>query len=386
MKINQAIILVGGLGSRLGAITTKTPKPLIRINNKPFLDYVINYLIKYKFNKIILLTKFKHELFFKKYHNKIINNAKIKCINQKKFYGTAGSLKNVINKLDKRFLLCNGDTFFEINLFDLIKKFSKQYIGVLGCSEIQKSLKRYTSFSHKDRKLISSGVYLFDRDKIKKFLSTSSSLENEVLKRLPKKSFKKIGYKKKFLDIGTPKDLRRSSLFLEQSSKKKCVFLDRDGVINYDLGYVHKKENFFWKKKVPEAIKLLNDNDFYVIIISNQSGVGRGYYKIQDVDTLHEWVNTYLHNKGCFIDKFYYSPYYKFSKQKKFRVEKNLRKPNIGMFNKAVRQFKIIKKNSYFIGDKDTDAKAAKKFNIKYFNVDNKTNLYNLVKKYITRK
>jgi histidinol phosphatase-like enzyme len=56
------------------------------------------------------------------------------------------------------------------------------------------------------------------------------------------------------------------------------------------------------------------------------------------------------------------------------------------MFNKAVRQFKIIKKNSYFIGDKDTDAKAAKKFNIKYFNVDNKTNLYNLVKKYITRK
>ena len=386
MKINQAIILVGGLGSRLGAITTKTPKPLIRINNKPFLDYVINYLIKYKFNKIILLTKFKHELFFKKYHNKIINNAKIKCINQKKFYGTAGSLKNVINKLDKRFLLCNGDTFFEINLFDLIKKFSKQYIGVLGCSEIQKSLKRYTSFSHKDRKLISSGVYLFDRDKIKKFLSTSSSLENEVLKRLPKKSFKKIGYKKKFLDIGTPKDLRRSSLFLEQSSKKKCVFLDRDGVINYDLGYVHKKENFFWKKQVPEAIKLLNDNDFYVIIISNQSGVGRGYYKIQDVDTLHEWVNTYLHNKGCFIDKFYYSPYYKFSKQKKFRVGKNLRKPNIGMFNKAVRQFKIIKKNSYFIGDKDTDAKAAKKFNIKYFNVDNKTNLYNLVKKYITRK
>ena len=137
------------------------------------------------------------------------------------------------------------------------------------------------------------------------------------------------------------------------------------------------------EKKVPEAIKLLNDNDFYVIVISNQSGVGRGYYRIQDVDKLHEWINTYLNSKGCFIDRFYYAPYYKFSKQKRFRMGKNLRKPNIGMFNQAMKNFDIIKKNTFFIGDKDTDAKAAKKFNIKYLKVDNKTNLYNLIKKKI---
>ena len=93
MNINQAVILVGGLGSRLGVITTKTPKPLIKVNNKPFLDYIINFLIKYNFKKLTLLTKFKHQLFFKRYHNKIINGAKIKCIKQKKLYGTAGSLK-----------------------------------------------------------------------------------------------------------------------------------------------------------------------------------------------------------------------------------------------------------------------------------------------------
>ncbi len=383
MKINQAVILVGGLGSRLGIITKKTPKPLIKVNNKPFLDYIISFLVKYNFKKIILLTKFKHELFFKKYHNKIFNSAKIKCIKQKKFYGTAGSLKKIINRLDKRFLLCNGDTFFEINLFDLLRKFKKQDIGLLGCSKTQKNIRRYTSFPSKTKKLISSGVYLFDRDKIKKFLANYNSLENEVLKKLPKSRFKKIGYKKDFLDIGTLKDLKKSSHFLKKSLKKKCVFLDRDGVINYDLGYVNKKKNFIWKKKVPEAIKLLNDNDFYVIVISNQSGVGRGYYRIQDVDKLHQWINTYLNSKGCFIDRFYYAPYYKFSKQKRFRMGKSFRKPNIGMFNQAMRNFNIIKKNSFFIGDKDTDAKAAKEFNIKYFNVDNKTNLYNLIKKKI---
>ena len=78
MKINQAVILVGGLGLRLGIITKKTPKPLIKVNNKPFLDYIISFLVKYNFKKIIFLRKYKYELFFKKYHNKIFNCAKIK--------------------------------------------------------------------------------------------------------------------------------------------------------------------------------------------------------------------------------------------------------------------------------------------------------------------
>lgn len=379
--INQALILVGGKGLRLGKITATTPKPMIRVNGKPFLDYIINYLAKYKFKKIILLTKFKHEKFFKRYNNKVINGSRIKCLKQEKFYGTAGSLKVVIKNLDKKFLLCNGDTFFDINLFDFRIKLKKNYIGILGCSEIQNRSKRYSLFSYKNKGLVSSGIYLFNRDKIKKFLSGSSSLENEVIKKLPKKNFKKIGYKKKFLDIGTPADLKRSKKFLDQTFKKKCIFLDRDGVINYDFGYVNKKNNFKWKKKIPEAIKLLNDNNYYVIVISNQSGVGRGYYKEKDVNVLHSWINHQLNIKGAFIDKFYYSPYYKLSKFKKYQKNKNLRKPNTGMFKLAIKDFEIIKKRSYFVGDNDSDRLAAKKFKVKYINVDNKTNLYSLLKK-----
>ena len=84
--------------------------------------------------------------------------------------------------------------------------------------------------------------------------------------------------------------------------------------------------------------------------------------------------------KGAYIDKFYFSPFYKNSYYKKFRIGGEYRKPNIGMFNKAVRDFKIDKKISYFIGDKDSDKNAAKKFKIKYYNVDNNTDLYNLIK------
>ena len=118
--INQAVILVGGKGSRLGKITKKIPKPLLRINGKPFLDYLIDFLVRYKIKKIILLTKYKYQQFNKLYDGKIINQTNIKCINQKKFLGTSGSLKNVLHKLDKKFILCNGDTIFDFNLLSII--------------------------------------------------------------------------------------------------------------------------------------------------------------------------------------------------------------------------------------------------------------------------
>ena len=379
--INQALILVGGKGSRLGKITKKIPKPLLKINKKPFLDYIIKFLLKFKIKKIILLTKFKYQKFNKIYDGKKFGKAKIKCIREKDYLGTSGSLKNVINKLDKKFILCNGDTIFDINLFDFNKKLKKNDIGILACSSNQKNIKRYSKFNYKGKKLVSSGIYLFQREKIKKYLISQGSLENEVINKIPKNKFKKISYDKRFIDIGIPKDLLRAKKFLNDLEKKKCVFLDRDGVINYDYGYVYKKEKFKWKKNVIKAIKLLNDNGFLVIVISNQSGVGRGFYSHLDVKKLHTWINKKLISYEAFIDRFYFSPYFKFSTNKKYRLGEKFRKPNTGMFKKAMEDFKIDKNNSYFIGDNDSDRKAAKKFKIKYFNVDNNTDLYSLIKK-----
>ena len=379
--INQALILVGGKGSRLGKITKKIPKPLLKINKKPFLDYIIKFLLKFKIKKIILLTKFKYQKFNKIYDGKKFGKAKIKCIREKEYLGTSGSLKNVINKLDKKFILCNGDTIFDINLFDFNKKLKKNHVGILACSSNQKNIKRYSKFNYKGRKLVSSGIYLFQREKIKKYLISQGSLENEVINKIPKNKFKKISYDKRFIDIGIPKDLLRAKKFLNDLEKKKCVFLDRDGVINYDYGYVYKKEKFKWKKNVIKTIKLLNDNGYLVIVISNQSGVGRGFYSHLDVKKLHTWINKKLISYEAFIDRFYFSPYFKFSTNKKYRLGEKFRKPNTGMFKKAMEDFKIDKNNSYFIGDNDSDRKAAKKFKIKYFNVDNNTDLYSLIKK-----
>lgn len=377
--INQAVILVGGKGSRLGKITKRTPKPLLKINDRPFLDYLINFFIKFKVNNILLITKYKHELFRKKYHNKKIGKVIIKCLKQNKFLGTSGSIKEAINKLNNKFFLSNGDTIFDINLFDFQKRFKEKFAGILACSNIQEISKRYSLFNKNREKAISSGIYLLKKNNIKKYLISPGSLENEVINKIPKNKFKTISYSKKFIDIGTQKDLKRANKFLNHFEKKKCAFLDRDGVINYDYGYVHKKNNFKWKKNIFKAIKLLNDNNYYVIIISNQSGIGRSYYNKSDVDSLHCWINKKLNNYGAYIDKFYFAPYYKFSKNKKYLRDRKDRKPNIGMFLRALNDFNIIKKGSFYIGDKNVDRIAAKNFKIKYLNVDNNSDLYKLI-------
>ena len=167
--INQAVILVGGKGLRLGKITKKTPKPLLKINNKPFLDYLINYFIRFKVTNILLITKYKHELFKKRYHNKKIGKVAIKCIRQNKFLGTSGSIKEVLNKLNDKFFLSNGDTIFDINLFDFHRKFKDKFAGILACSNIQEISKRYSLFNLNGQKILSSGIYLLKKIILKNF-------------------------------------------------------------------------------------------------------------------------------------------------------------------------------------------------------------------------
>lgn len=380
MNLKQVVILVGGRGTRLKNLTKKIPKPLIKISGKPFLDYLIDFYSANNINKIVLLTKYKHTIFHKKYHNKKIKNVKIRCVKENSFLGTSGALKNVINILDKKFLYCNGDTFFNINLSKFKRKLKNNLIGILACSENQKNESRYSTYYYNKKKVVSSGIYLFNRDKISNYLVKKGSLENEVLKKLPKNKFKLITFKNKFIDIGTFQDLKKSNKFLNRNVKKKCVFLDRDGVINYDYGYVSRKQNFKFKKNVFKAINFLNKNNFYVIVVSNQSGVGRGYYTEKDVDLLHEWINLRLKRIGAHIDKFYYAPYYSLSKKKKYRLAKKDRKPNIGMFKKAFKEFNIEKKGSFYIGDKNSDKIAAKNIKLEYINVDNNSDLYYLIK------
>jgi len=147
----------------------------------------------------------------------------------------------------------------------------------------------------------------------------------------------------------------------------KCAFLDRDGVINQDKGYISKISDFKIYPGVGKAISLLNKKNYLVIIITNQSGIGRGLIKIKELMNLHNHLKKKIEKYGGKIDDIFYCPFHPEFGKGKYKKKSNDRKPGDGMIRKAIKKWKIDTKNSFMIGDKISDELAAKKAKIKFF-------------------
>ena len=121
-------------------------------------------------------------------------------------------------------------------------------------------------------------------------------------------------------------------------NKTQIAFLDRDGVINSSRpnnGYIGSLKHFKWIPGAIKAIKLLNDRNYKVVVVTNQSGVARGFFTIKDVKTIHSYIQKKLKENDAKIDKFYFCPFHKDGIIKKYKKTSSLRKPNIGMFRLA---------------------------------------------------
>ncbi len=168
----------------------------------------------------------------------------------------------------------------------------------------------------------------------------------------------------------------------------KIAFLDRDGVLNsskINKGYIGHKKNFKWISGAKKAIKYLKLNNYKVVIVSNQSGIARGYFSIKDVYKLHLYLRKELIKFGTSVDKVFFCPYHKDGIVKKYKKNSILRKPKIGMFLKASKIWKIDKKKSFMIGDQLTDMQFAKKAKIKGY-LFNQKNLFKFVNEKILKK
>jgi len=382
------VILAGGKGSRIKKLLGKYPKPMLRFNKKHFIQYIFNNKTKYNFKRIIILCGFRSDIFFKKFHKKKINLTEVICMKEKKLLGTGGALFNLKKLKVKDFVLTNGDTIFEIDINLLVSSLKEKKIGTIALIKNKNqmsnklsnlSLRNNIVNIKQNSNLMNGGIYFFKKDIFKYIENKKTSLEDNLLPKLI--SMGKINgkiFNNFFIDIGSNYYLKLAEKKLKKKYTKPAVFLDRDGVINYDYGYVHKINNFKFRPGVLQGLKYLTKKKIFIFIITNQAGIGKKIFSESQFIKLHKSINKKLKKNNIYFNDIQYSPFHPKAKIQKYRKNSILRKPGNKMIENIKLNWDINRKKSFMIGDKITDELAAKKSKLKFYYAEE--NFYKQIK------
>ncbi len=286
--------------------------------------------------------------------------------------GTGGAIWHARDHLDERFLLCNGDSLFDCNLTKLLSAGDADEAGRMLLREAN-DVSRYglvrlqgdlvTEFGRRGEAgrggMINAGIYLLNRAVLND-LSPVCSLEADILPRLAShgalRGVVADGY---FRDIGIPQDYILAQQEVPQLLRRCALFLDRDGVINVDRGYVGTRDHFEWMPGARDAIRAATDAGWHVFVITNQSGVARGLYDEAAVTVLHRWMTEEVRRAGGTIDDIRYCPFHPDGVVRAYRKVSDWRKPAPGMLLDMMRAWELDRERCLLIGDQDTDMAAA---------------------------
>ncbi len=378
--INQAVILVGGRGARLGELCAKTPKPMLKVGSKPFLEYIIWNLKRFGIKEIIFSGGYLGKKITAHFGDGAKFGVKCKYCIEETPAGTGGALLLAKKILADSFLVLNGDTLFDINYLDLASLLeTTDTLAAMALRRIKNGSRYGTvavdgklivNFCEKDpatsgSAIINGGVYFLSKAALENLSRIPSSLEVDLFPLMAQKNqLAGKEYQGFFIDIGLPKTLQRAQEAVISWQNKPAVFFDRDGVLNVDKGYVHKPEDVIWIDGAKEAIKFCNEIGLYVFIVTNQAGIARGYYTEEQFLEFSKWMQDELSKIGAHIDAIYYCPHHPKIGKGLYKQKCECRKPGTGMIRQALREWSIDIKSSFLVGDKKTDIQAGLKMNI----------------------
>jgi D-glycero-D-manno-heptose 1,7-bisphosphate phosphatase len=388
-KIKQAVILAGGLGTRLRPLTNNLPKPMISINNRPFLEYLIEMLKENEIEEVVLLLGYLPEKIKEHFGNGSNFGIKIKYSIGEVSYKTGARLRNAAPLLDDLFLLMYCDNYWPLDLKKL-SEFRNQN-EVLSTVTVYSNKDKFTrnnmlvnettfvvkydrSRSDKDLNGVDIGYFLMDKKVLGFMPPYNFSLSEIILPLLiGKKQLRGYLTDHRYYSISTPDRLPITKQFL---NSRKVIFLDRDGVINkkaLKADYVKNWEEFEFLPESIEAIRLLAKNGYEIFIITNQAGIARKLMSEEDLNVIHENMKHELSKHNISISGIYHCPH-------GWDDGCECRKPKPGMFYQAAREHHVNLKKALFIGDDERDLQAGNAAGIKSVLVTSENTLLKVVK------
>ncbi|MFN8925022.1 MAG: HAD-IIIA family hydrolase [Rhodospirillales bacterium] len=371
----QAVVLVGGRGTRLGALAADTPKPLLPVGGRPFLDHVVDELARHGFRRILLLAGHLAGAVEDFARRRREGGLDVRCRVETAPLGTGGALAGAADLLAPRFLLLNGDSVFHVNLLDLVARADADpgAIGHVALRLVPDTARygavrlegaRIVAFAEKRADggpgPINAGIYRFDRRILDRIPPGPASLERDVMPALAAAgALRGHVHDGWFVDIGIPEDLARADRELPAMRRRPALFLDRDGVLNVDTGHPHRIDQWRWIPGARAAVRRANDAGWFVFVVTNQGGVARGLYGEDDVRALHRWVNAELRREGAHVDDFRHCPHHPEGAVAAYRAVCRCRKPAPGMIADLLAAWPVDAARSVLVGDRETDVRAA---------------------------
>ncbi len=396
----KTVISAGGKGTRISSIASDIPKPMIPIDGVPVLEREIMSLRDQGFDDIIITVSHLGNIIM----NYFGDGSKVSPVTGEPFgvkieyfyeetpLGTAGALFKLKDKLTEDFLLLNADAVFDVD-FNRFVRFHKEHGGLV------------TLFTHPNSHPYDSALIITNSDGSVNQWLTKEDERPDYYKNRVNAGLHVISPKVLDIEVDTPKiDLDRQILkplvqsgkvfvydspeyvkdmgtperyYLVQQNfrdgvvsaknlknKQKAIFLDRDGTINKYVGFLKNDKDFELIPGVSSAVKSFNDNGYLVIVITNQPVIARGEVTIEELNNIHNKMETLLGKDGAYVDAIYYCPHHPHKGYEgeitELKIECECRKPKPGLILKAAKDFNIDIASSWMIGDSENDILAGK--------------------------
>lgn len=389
----KAVIVAGGKGTRILGITKNIiPKPMIRINDKPILEYQLGVFKANGITDIIIIIGHLGEQIEDYFKDGKSFGVSISYVREEFPLGTAGGLYFLKNKINEDFILVYGDLIFDVDfqkMLDFHKK-NSSYITLLThpnthpydsdlivCDKNNKII----AIDRKDNKrsyyynnLANAGIFIVSNELLNSFdiLQKLDFEKDIVFKYICENknimSYRSTEYVK---DCGNIERFNSIKVDIDNNipqirnlkNKQKVIFLDRDGTINTFIPYLNNKNQFSLIDGVCDAIRRINQSEYLCIVVTNQPVIARGDATLEEVNEIHKKMETLLAENGCYVDDIYFCPHHPdkgFANEiKELKIDCSCRKPKIGMLLQAQERYNIDFAKSIVVGDSDNDIQMA---------------------------
>jgi len=358
-------VLCGGRGERLRPLTDSQPKPMVTVNDRPFLFYLLHQLSSHGIKRFVLLTGYLGEMVQEYFGNGSRWGWEITYSQRPAEWQTVARIFEVVDELDEKFILLYSDNFAQFRLSELLKtnvhhrsaitlSIAEKRPGNIAIDSDGRVLSYDAGRKSRDSTFVEIGYSLIVKEKILDCLERRKSESfAEVIRDLAtNQAVSAVLVKTGYESISDPSRLAKTADYLKQ---KKILLLDRDGTLNKKSlpgEYVNSLSEFIWIESSRNALKILAQNGFSFIVITNQAGVSLGKTSVSDLEAIHDQLRADFQSDGLTLLDIYVCTDH-WNSNSKFR------KPEPGMFFAAANQHKFRLDQVIYVGDDIRDGVAA---------------------------